>query len=75
MDQVVSEVADSDFVILLDDFHYIPRDVQVEVMRQIKEAARRKLKVIIAAVLHRADEAIRANQEMQGRFTSIDIEY
>ncbi len=75
IEQVISEIADSDFVILIDDFHYIPRDVQKEVMRQIKDAVRRGLKVVTAAVLHRADEAIRANQEMQGRFTSIDLEY
>lgn len=75
LEQVVHEIASSDFVILLDDFHYIPKDIQVDVMRHIKEAARLKVKICVASVLHRADAALRANIELQGRLSVIDINY
>jgi hypothetical protein len=38
--QVVKEISDSDFVLLIDDFHYMERSIQTEVAKQIKEAAR-----------------------------------
>ncbi|MFZ6873912.1 hypothetical protein ACO0LF_17790 [Undibacterium sp. Di27W] len=75
LDQVVREIAGSDFVILLDDFHYISPETQVEVMRHIKEAARLKIKICVVSVLHKADAAIRANTELQGRLTILDINY
>jgi len=73
--QVIDEIANSSFIVLLDDFHYISDGVQVEVMRQIKEAARLGVKICVASVLHRADAAIRANTEMQGRFVVVDLNY
>ncbi len=72
---VEKEIADSDFVVLIDDFHYMGTGVQIEVMKDIKEAARLGIKICVASVMNRADDAIRANQEMQGRFTGIDLTY
>jgi hypothetical protein len=75
MKQVVDEIGDSDFVLLLDDFHYIPRDVQIAVAQQLKEAARLKVKIVVAAVPHRSDDVIRANPDLRGRVRSIDVAY
>ena len=41
MEQVIEELGGSDLVVLVDDFHYMPREVQAEVAKQLKEAARR----------------------------------
>jgi hypothetical protein len=73
--QVVDEIADSDFVLLIDDFHYMDREIQVEVARQIKEAARLHIKICTASVPHRADDVVRSNPELRGRVRAIDIEY
>lgn len=75
LNQVVREIGDSDFVILIDDFHYMPRPVQGEVAKQIKEGARRGLSIITAAVPHRSDDVVRANPELRGRVMSIDLAY
>lgn len=75
LEQVVKEIGNSGYIVLLDDFHYIRSDVQKDVMRQIKEAARLGVKICVASVLHRADAAIRANTELQGRLTTLDIGY
>ena len=60
--QVVKGVrGSSDFVVLLDDFHYMPRDVQAESAKSLKEAVRLGVKVCVAAVRHRGDDLVRAN--------------
>jgi hypothetical protein len=73
--QVTKEIANSGYVILVDDFHYMPRDVQVEAAKALKEAVRLNIKVCTAAVLHRGDDILRANPELRGRVRSVDLEY
>ena len=73
--QVVDEIANSDFVMLIDDFHYMDRAVQVEVAKSLKEAVRLGVKVVTAAVRHRGDDVVRANPELRGRVRAIDLNY
>jgi len=73
--QVVREIANSDYVLLVDDFHYMPRDVQAETAKSLKEAVRVGIKVCTAAVVHRGDDLVRANPELRGRVRAIDLEY
>ncbi len=75
LNQVIDEIANSEFTVLIDDFHYMPRDAQEEEAKQIKEAARQGVKIIVASVSHRSDDVVRANPELRGRVTSIDLEY
>jgi hypothetical protein len=73
--QVVDEIGGSEFVILIDDFHYMDRDVQVEVAKSLKEAVRLGVKIATAAVSYRGDDVVRANPELRGRVRSIDLRY
>lgn len=75
LQQVVDEVAGSDFVLLVDDFHYMPRELQNEVAKSLKEAIRLGVKVVTAAVAHRGDDIVRANPELRGRVRAIDLKY
>jgi len=75
LSQVVKEIANSDFVILIDDFHYMQRAVQMEVAKSLKEAVRLGVKIVTAAVSHRGDDVVRANPELRGRVRSIDLAY
>src|SRR6266550_6293280 len=68
--QIVTEIANSDFVLLLDDFPYMPRDVQIEVAKALKEAVRLNVKIVTAVVTHRGDDVLRANPELRGRVQS-----
>ncbi len=72
---VIKEIANSDFVVFIDDFHYINRDVQRELGRQIKAAIENGVKVCTASVPHRNDDVVRANPELRGRLASIDVGY
>jgi hypothetical protein len=73
--QVVSEIGASEFVVLIDDYHYMDRDVQGEVAKQIKEAARLGVKICTASVPHRSDDVVRSNPELRGRVRAVDLKY
>jgi len=73
--QVVKEIGNSSFVVFVDDFHYIPKDTQREIGRQIKEAAERGVRICTASVPHRSDDVVRSNTELRGRVTAIDTDY
>jgi hypothetical protein len=71
----VREIGDSDFVVLVDDYHYMDRHAQSAVAKEIKEAARQRVKIITASVPHRSDDVVRGNPELRGRVRAIDLEY
>jgi hypothetical protein len=72
MAQVIGEIGNSDFVLLIDDFHYMPAGIQSEVAKQIKEAARQGVKICTASVPHRSDDVVRSNPELRGRVRAVD---
>lgn len=59
----------------MDDFHYIPKDVQKEIGQQINEAAEAGIRIVTASVPHRSDDVVRSNTELRGRVTAIDTSY
>jgi hypothetical protein len=73
--QVVREIGGSSFVVFLDDFHYIPADVQPDVAKQIKAAAERGVRVCVATVPHRSDNVVRNNPELRGRLAQVDTTF
>ena len=72
---IVREIGDSDYVIFVDDFHYIERTVREEIGRQIKAAAEKGIRICTASVPHRSDDVVRSNPELRGRVTAIDMSY
>ena len=75
LSQVVREIGGSDFAVFVDDFHYIPRDVQTDIGKEIKEAAEGGVRILTASVPHRSDDVVRSNTELRGRVTNIDMTY
>ncbi len=75
MTQVIELLADTDRALLLDDFHYIPRDVQEKVAKQLKEAVRQGVRIVTAAVTHRSDDIVRALPDLRGRVLAVDLPY
>ena len=73
--QVEREIANSEFVVFLDDFHYMARPLQVEVAKQLKAAAELGIKICTASVPHRSDDVVRANTELRGRVQAVDMDY
>ncbi len=73
-DRVIKYFKDNGLVLLLDDFHYAPDDVQIQIAQQLKDAIRKEFKAIVVSLPHRADDAIRKNADLTGRINSINIE-
>lgn len=62
-----------DITLVVDDFHYAAQDVQKALAEEFKEAARGGLRIAVISVPHRSDQPIRANRDLRGRLTTIDI--
>jgi hypothetical protein len=75
LQRIVKDIADSEFSVFIDDFHYIEKSVREVIGRHIKEAAERGVRIITASVPHRADDVVRSNPELRGRVTAIDMHY
>jgi hypothetical protein len=70
--QVIKDIGNSNFTLFVDDFHYIPKDVQKEIGMQIKEAAESGVRICAASVPHRSDDVVRSNTELRGPVTAVD---
>ena len=75
LDQVVKDIGGSDFVVFIDDFHYIEKKVRDEIGKEIKAAAELGVRICTASVPHRSDDVVRSNTELRGRVTAIDMSY
>jgi hypothetical protein len=71
--KIVDEIGKSDFIIFIDDFHYIPKDTQERLAKIIKSLAESGVKVCTASVPHRSDDVVRANPELRGRLATVDV--
>lgn len=65
----------ADLPLVIDDFHYIHRDLQPVISRQMKNAASSGLRIICLSVPHRGDDPIRNNADLSGRFFSVTFDF
>jgi hypothetical protein len=73
--QVRQKLIDAGLPLIIDDFHYIPRDIQPAICRQLKNAASAGLRIVCLSVPHRGDDPIRNNPDLAGRYFSITFDY
>lgn len=59
--------------VIVDDFHYLPIDLQGKIVRALKPLIFDGLPVIIIAIPHRRYDAIKVEREMTGRIHQIQI--
>ncbi|WP_156750684.1 hypothetical protein [Mycobacterium sp. 852013-50091_SCH5140682] len=64
---------DPNRVIVVDDFHYVPSDVQVEIVRGMKDLVFDGVGLIVAAVPHRAYDVVKVEKEMTGRVAQLEV--
>ncbi|HEU4965780.1 MAG TPA: ATP-binding protein [Bacilli bacterium] len=73
-DRVIEEFVSNELVLVLDDFHYINVDMQLDIAHQLKDAIRKELRAVVISLPHRADDAIRKNSDLNARMNFINIE-
>ncbi len=59
--------------LVVDDFHYLPRDLQGSIVRALKQLIFDGLPVAIIAIPHRRYDAVKVEKEMTGRISTVEI--
>lgn len=59
--------------LVIDDFHYIPRNLQGSLVRALKSPVFDGLPVILIAIPHRRYDALKVEKEMTGRLHPVEI--
>ncbi len=70
---VLKALIAGDFVLVIDDFHYINLETQLYLSRILKAELFNGLKVILLTLPHRADDAIKRNPDLIGRTVFINL--
>jgi len=66
-------LTNNDLILIIDDFHYIDKEVQANVIRALKDPIAEGLKLIISSVPHRDHDALKAEKEMTGRVYQLKV--
>lgn len=66
-------LAESHIPIVIDDFHYLPRELQGDIVRALKPLIFDGLPVVLIAIPHRRYDAMKVEREMTGRIVPIEI--
>jgi len=61
--------------VIIDDFHYLEKDLQAKFVRAIKPLIFQGVPVILIAIPHRRFDVIKIEREMTGRIENIKIPY
>ncbi|MEC3950831.1 hypothetical protein [Sphingobium sp. HWE2-09] len=63
----------NDITLIVEDFHYIGKDVQTLVIRSLKSAVFEGMRVVVLAVPHRAFDPADVEGEVEGRVNHVEI--
>ena len=73
-DRVIDYFKENEKVLVLDDFHYAPSEMQYDIACQLKEVIRMGFKAVVVSLPYRSDDAIRLNPDLTGRILVIEID-
>lgn len=73
-DKVLQYFYEYQKVLVLDDFHYAPSDIQYDIACQLKEVIRNGFKAVIVSLPYRSDDTIRLNPDLTSRILIIEID-
>jgi hypothetical protein len=72
-DECLAHMTDNEIALVIDDFHYIDRLQQAELVRNLRGAMFNGLKVILISVPHHAYAAQIAENELTGRLVHVEV--
>lgn len=59
--------------LVIDDFHYLPKNMQGDVIRALKPLVFAGVPVVVIAIPHRRYDAVKVEREMTGRILSVNV--
>jgi hypothetical protein len=71
MAAALRHLRDERITLILDDFHYLPTTARTNFLRNIKGPVFDGLKLVLLSVTHRGLDAVKAENELQGRVYSV----
>jgi hypothetical protein len=69
----VSQLRDLKIPLIIDDFHYLDRSFQGNIIRALKPLVFEGIPIILIAIPHRRYDAVKVEREMTGRLEPINI--
>lgn len=69
----INYLTENDIALVIDDFHYLDADERRTILRNLKGAVFKGLKVVLLSVTHRIFDVAKAEHELTGRFVSVAI--
>lgn len=69
----ITQLNESGKPLVIDDFHYLDRDIQGVVIRAVKPLVFEGHPVVVIAIPHRRYDAVKVEREMTGRLKSIPV--
>ena len=69
----IQELKNKRVPLIIDDFHYLPREKQGQLVRAVKALIFEGLPVIFIAIPHRRLDAVKVEREMTGRIETITV--
>lgn len=73
MQHAIDSLVKNNICLVVDDFHYIEPEARASLVRSLKGAVFRGLKVVLLSTPHRAFDAIKAEAEVTGRFKHVTV--
>ncbi|PIT04957.1 hypothetical protein TSA1_32585 [Bradyrhizobium nitroreducens] len=71
MSSAIKRLSDRMITLVVDDFHYLPPEARTSFLRNIKGPVFNGLKLVLLSVTHRGLDAVKAENELQGRVYSV----
>lgn len=71
----IKALSDSQASLIIDDFHYLDRDMQGSFVRAVKPLVFHGVPVVLIAIPHRRYDAIKVEREITGRLENIMMPY
>jgi hypothetical protein len=69
----VRGLSEAQIPLVIDDFHYLPKEMQGDIVRALKQPIFDGLAVVIIAIPHRRYDAVKVEKEMTGRILPVSI--
>ena len=73
--EIIELISKADLPVIIDDFHYIDQAIQKQLCQQMKNAAAKGVRFIVLNTPQRGDDPIRNNQDLAGRFFSVNVNF
>lgn len=71
--KAINAMNDARAILVIDDFHYLSRDLQGRLVRALKGEIFRGFPAVVIAIPHRRYDAVRVEREMNGRLEPIRV--